>query len=98
MKRVIRYFFPRVPLARRLPLPPRGFSGEHCRYGEPPAEQQPTLRLFIAAGVARTPADAYRLYLNNPGLSPQKIIRAYKRKRRREPRLARLWRKLKELW
>jgi hypothetical protein len=97
MKRAIRYFFPRVPLIRRLPRPPKGFSGEHCRYGEPPAELLPTLRLFIAASVARTIADAYRLYLDNPGLSPGRIIEANRRKRHREPVWHRLWRKFKEI-
>ncbi len=98
MKGMFRYFFPRIPLFRRLPLPPRGYSSTQSRWGEPPDDLRPALRVLIGAGVARTEADAYRLYRRHPGQSLTQIIRAHKRTRRREPLRARLWRKLKELW
>ncbi len=98
MKGMFRYFFPRVRLVRRLPLPPKGYSSTQSRWGEPPEELRASMRLLIGAGVARTEADAYRVYRNHPGQSLKQIIRVNKRKRRREPLLARLWRKVKELW
>ncbi len=99
MKGAFRYFFPRVRLVRRLPLPPRGYSSAQSRWGEPPDALRPALRVLIGAGVARTEADAYRVYRAHPGQSLKQIIRANKRKRRRRESVpARLWRKLKELW
>lgn len=94
--KVFRYFFPKRPLRARLPLPPRRYSSEQTPYPIPP-ERRAECRLLIAAGVARTQADAYRLILENPNMNYRQIIRKTKRKRRPRPRWVTFLLRLKKL-
>lgn len=94
--KAFRYFFPKRPLRERLPLPPRRYSSSQTPYPIPP-ERLSDCRLLIAAGVARTTSDAYRLIVEYPTMTYRQIIRKTKRKRRPRPRWVTFLIRLKKL-
>jgi len=95
--RLIRYLFPKRRLQTRLPLLPRRYSSDKNACGEPPAEAQREIRRLLVAGVAQTPADAYRLMCEH-NIPASEIIRLEKRRRHPLNRWRRAWKRFKRIW
>mgnify|MGYP005847452549 CR=1 FL=1 len=94
LRRMFRYFFPRLLPREKLPLPSRRYSSPNINR-EIPEEEVWKIDLIIGNGLARTQEDAKRLLMRYPGLSLTRLIKTEKRKRRRLGRLARAWRRFK---
>ena len=98
MRKLIRYLFPPIRNKQRLPLLPLDYSSTHSRHGDIPDDVFDKLYMIKGYGLARTDQDAYRLLRKYQGQPIQDIVKAEKRKRRRQGRLARAWQRLKRLW
>lgn len=81
----------------QLPLKPRGISSKHTIYGAVPPDRVEDCRAIIAAGIKRTPADAWHFLAKHPDIPLRKLIREYKPRRKSQP-LARAWRRFRALW
>ena len=95
MRRAIRYFFPKRPIRERLPLPTKRLARQDEAAQDVQAELRNACRLLVAAGVARSLADAQRLLGKYPSLTYRQIIRRERRKRRNQ-RLRTFLRRLKK--
>ena len=98
MRRIIRYLFPRLRAADKLPRLPRRISGEYSVYGKPPTSLADEINLLKALSLARTDADAHRLLVHHNGKPLADIIRIEERQRRRSNRFRRAWNRLKARW
>jgi hypothetical protein len=95
MRRAIRYFFPKRPIRERLPLPTKRLARQDEAAQDVQADIRNACRLLVAAGVARSLADAQRLLGKYPSLTYRQIIRR-ERRRRRNQRLRTFLRRLKK--
>lgn len=92
---LFKYLFPGLRLHERLPLLPRGLSSDHRSTAEAdPADA----RYILAKSAARTQADAHRLLSKHPAKTARHVAKVKRRERRRESRLSKAWRKLRELF
>jgi len=87
--KAIKYLFPKPHGKQLLPLLSRAYTSGRHPSGDPPTEIINDLELLRIAGIARTLADAQRIYNRYPGQPVSTIIRIEKRLRKRTSKFSR---------
>lgn len=99
MRAILRLILGERSRRKRIPLLYKHLRSSSSIYGTPPPEASPTIRTLILARVAADEATAWRLLCRHGDLGYEEIIKLYRKKRTRKPRLGKIIRKVWEaMW